>query len=65
MLEVLTNLYLSWNDIVASCASSLSDAIKVNTVLSNLDLTHNNSGDSGAASISDAIKVNTVLTSEL
>ena len=45
-----------------SGASSLSDAIKVNTVLTNLLLSSNNIGDSGAGSLSDAIKVNTALT---
>jgi len=34
----LTNLGLSENDIGASGAASLSDAVKVNTVLTNLDL---------------------------
>jgi len=58
----LTNLDLSSNNIGASGAASLSDAIKVNTVLTNLDLRFNNIGDSGAASLSDAITVNSVLT---
>ena len=55
-------LNLSYYDLGAEGAKSLSEALKVNTVLTNIDLRSNNIGDEGAKSLSSALKVNTVIT---
>ena len=58
----VTPLNLSSNEIGASGAASLSQALSVNTTLTYLNLSSNMIGASGATSLSQALPVNTTLS---
>ena len=60
--DLVSQLDLNGSFIGASGASSISEALKVNSSLTQLDLEGNNIVDSGASSIADALKVNSSLT---
>ena len=60
--HLVSQLDLSWNNIGDLGASSLSEALEVNSSLTQLDLTANKIGASGASSLSDAMESNITIT---
>ena len=60
--HLVSQLDLLGNNIGASGAESLSEALQINSSLTQLGLGNNNIGASGASSLSEALKVNSSLT---